>query len=60
MSERETIERDGRRLVLVPEETLNRLEEAAEDLDDIRAYDRGYVTAPAAAGSSRVTARARP
>jgi len=40
MSERETIERDGRRLVLVPEETLNRLEEAAEDLDDIRAYDR--------------------
>lgn len=33
------IERDGVRLVLVPEPDFERLREAAEDLADVRAYD---------------------
>ncbi|HYD66722.1 helix-turn-helix transcriptional regulator [Azospirillum sp.] len=36
----ERIERGGERYVLVPENEFARLQEALEDLDDIRAYDR--------------------
>lgn len=37
MTKRTIIERDGKRFVLVPEETYDRM---IDDLDDIRAYDR--------------------
>ena len=35
-----TIERHGKRFVLVPEKTYGRMIEGLDDLDDIRAYDR--------------------
>jgi DNA-binding XRE family transcriptional regulator len=35
----ETIERQGKRFVLVPEKTYQRMLDALEDLDDIKAYD---------------------
>ena len=35
-----TIERHGKRFVLVPEKTYGRMIEDLDDLDDIRAYDR--------------------
>lgn len=35
----DVIERDGVRLVLVPETDFKRLCDAAEDLEDVRAYD---------------------
>lgn len=34
------IERDGTRYVLVPEQEFQRLQDALDDLEDIRAYDR--------------------
>ena len=40
MSDRDIIERDGRRFVLVPEEIYERMVDAADELQDIRAYDR--------------------
>ena len=40
MTERIVIERDGKRFVLVPEETYDRMIDDLDDLDDIRAYDR--------------------
>jgi DNA-binding XRE family transcriptional regulator len=36
---RETIVRDGKRFVLVPEEVYERMIDDLDDLDDIRAYD---------------------
>jgi len=35
-----TIERQGRRYVLVPENAFRRLQDKLDELDDIRAYDR--------------------
>jgi DNA-binding XRE family transcriptional regulator len=35
-----TIERQGKRFVLVPEKTYGRMIEDLDDLEDIRAYDR--------------------
>jgi DNA-binding XRE family transcriptional regulator len=40
MTERETIERDGRRFVLVPQETYERMLDEIDELAAIRAYDR--------------------
>lgn len=39
-----TIERQGRRYVLVPEKTFRRIQEELDELDDIRAYDRAMAT----------------
>jgi DNA-binding XRE family transcriptional regulator len=36
---RETIERDGKRFVLVPEDVYERMMDDLDDLNDIRAYD---------------------
>jgi len=44
MTDRKTIERDGRRYVLVPEATYKRMIEDLDELDDIRAYDRAKAT----------------
>ena len=40
----ERMERDGTRYVLVPEDEFQKLQEALDDLDDIRAYDRAKAT----------------
>jgi DNA-binding XRE family transcriptional regulator len=40
MTDRKTIQRDGRRYVLVPEAAYERMIEDLDELDDIRAYDR--------------------
>ena len=37
---RDTIERDGKRFVLVPEATYERMVDDLDELDDLRAYDR--------------------
>lgn len=41
----ERMERDGTRYVLVPEDEFQKLQEALDDLDDIRAYDHAKATA---------------
>ncbi|WP_431856709.1 helix-turn-helix domain-containing protein [Azospirillum sp.] len=40
------IERDGTRYVLVPEDEFQRLRDALDDLEDIRAYDRAKASPP--------------
>jgi len=45
MSHKIIVER-GKRFVLVPEKTYDRMVEKLEDLDDIRAYDRAKAEAP--------------
>ncbi len=40
-----TIERDGKRFVLVPEEAFHRMVDDLDDLADIRAYDRAKARA---------------
>lgn len=42
---RETIERGGRRFVLVPEESYARMVDDLDALDDLRAYDRAKAAA---------------
>ncbi len=39
-----TIERQGKRFVLIPERTYGRMIEDLDNLDDIRAYDRAVAT----------------
>ena len=42
----DVIERNGRRFALVPEDELERINDALDELEAIRAYDRFHATGP--------------
>jgi DNA-binding XRE family transcriptional regulator len=42
----ELVERNGRRFALVPEDEMERISDALDELEAIRAYDRFHATGP--------------